>query len=158
MSFGFNVHIICGQIASISAKTIEGTKVVNVRLKSGDKTDKKDSQSFWVDASLWGRNAENFLKGSFRSGDKIAFSLGTLKQSLWKDKDGEYHAGLRGNVDKYWDLRHGPKPGPEAGKAPRGEKLPRGAGPFPETPSFEEAPKDQSPDAPDEDAPKGPRP
>jgi hypothetical protein len=107
MTFGFNLHIVCGRIASINDREVNGTKVTNVRILA--KSSSHREEPFWIDASVWGKNGELFRKSAFKRGDKISVSLSTLKQCVWQDKFGKCHSSLLGNVDKYWDLRSGPR-------------------------------------------------
>jgi single-stranded DNA-binding protein len=108
MTFGFNVHIICGRIASIDERESGGTKVVNIRIQARNSFKREEARAgLWIDASIWGKYAEAFKSSNFRRGDKISVSISSLQQGVWMDKEGVHHASLRGNVDKFWDLRSG---------------------------------------------------
>lgn len=107
MTFGFNLHIICGRIGSMRERLVDGTKVINVRILAKNSQRKTGDESFWIEASIWGRYAEIFKSENFKRGDRLSVSLSSLKQAVWQDKFGNCHSTLMGNVDKFWDLRTG---------------------------------------------------
>jgi single-stranded DNA-binding protein len=117
MTFGFNMHIVCGRIASIQSLETNGTPLVNVRLQVRNGP-KREGPPLWIEASIWGRYALIFNDCGFRKGDKLSVCLSSLEQRLWQDKEGEFHASLKGSVDRFWDLRSGPQESPRPGALP----------------------------------------
>jgi single-stranded DNA-binding protein len=111
MTFGFNLQISCGRIASISEAARNGRRFLQVRIlsKPSERAAGERGQ-LWVDAEFWGRAAEGLLRGNFRKGDRMAVCISNMRQSVWQDQNGDWKPSISGKVDKYWDLRSGKRP------------------------------------------------
>jgi single-stranded DNA-binding protein len=118
--YGFSEHIMVGRIGTTSIEVQAGVKTV--RLTLGAKLfppRRSDGPNVtWYDMTLWGRNAETFNRMNLRPGDPLGVRTSSLEACLWKDRAGEYHASLKGNVDNFWDLRTNPRPGERPGSRP----------------------------------------
>jgi hypothetical protein len=109
-----------GRIGTTSIEVQAGVKTV--RLTLGAKLfppRRSDGPNVtWYDMTIWGRNADAFMRMNLRPGDPLGVRTSSLEACLWKDRAGEYHASLKGNADNFWDLRTTPKPWERPGSRP----------------------------------------
>ncbi|MDR3135061.1 MAG: hypothetical protein LBU69_03075 [Deltaproteobacteria bacterium] len=103
---GFSEHVIVGQASQIVSSIEEGHPVVNCHVVVNPWLRRKNLTAMTAyEVTLRRRQASAFKSLNFRDGDKVLFRLDNISVEAWLDSDGQPKAAIKGDCDKFIDLR-----------------------------------------------------